>query len=253
MRRHTADSLITAALRDLDPVSGCDLSEAERERADAMFAQIVASPVGGGGRAQPQRPRRRRRVLAAVALLGAAGVSIPALLLSGGTAYASWTPRPEPLGGDHAADAGTTCLSSLDARDPGQRVALAERRGEWTFVLVTVDEAVAVCLLPDQAVGQRVGGRDFFGTFTRGDDLTPAPSAEGIIEGNAMSSSTSEGSFTWVTGYVGSEVAGVTVHTPSGPPIEASVVGNRFAAWWPGNEVSWSFTVHLVDGTSRTY
>lgn len=58
-------------------------------------------------------------------------------------------------------------------------------------------------------------------------------------------------------GYVGSDVTGVTVHTSSGLDIEASVAGNRFAAWWPSIQQSsdhpaetWSYTVHFADGSA---
>ena len=57
---------------------------------------------------------------------------------------------------------------------------------------------------------------------------------------------------------MGSDVTGVTVHTSSGRDIEASVSGNRFAAWWPSDQQSsdhpaesWSYTVHLADGSTR--
>ena len=73
-----------------------------------------------------------------------------------------------------------------------------------------------------------------------------------------MQASTDEGWFLWVEGYVGSDVTGVTVHTSSGLDIEASVAGNRFAAWWPGKVQSsnhpaetWSYTVQLADGSTR--
>ena len=73
-----------------------------------------------------------------------------------------------------------------------------------------------------------------------------------------MQGSTEEGWFTWSEGYVGSDVTGVTVHTSSGPDIEASVAGNRFAAWWPSQKQSsdhpaetWSYTVQLADGSTR--
>ena len=54
------------------------------------------------------------------------------------------------------------------------------------------------------------------------------------------------------------DVTGVTVHVSSGLEIEASVVGDRFAAWWPSVEPSsdnpdesWTYTVHLADGSTR--
>ena len=44
MRRHAADTVVTEALRHLDPAPRTDMTEAERERADAVFARIVATP-----------------------------------------------------------------------------------------------------------------------------------------------------------------------------------------------------------------
>jgi len=53
-------------------------------------------------------------------------------------------------------------------------------------------------------------------------------------------------------------LAGVTWHTSSGLDIEASVSDNRFAAWWPSSKQSsdhpaetWSYTLHLADGSTR--
>ena len=63
-----------------------------------------------------------------------------------------------------------------------------------------------------------------------------------------------------VEGYVGSDVTGVTVHTPIGTDVEASVANGRFAAWWPSAKPSsenlevmgaWTYTVTLADGTTR--
>jgi hypothetical protein len=63
-----------------------------------------------------------------------------------------------------------------------------------------------------------------------------------------------------VDGHVGSDVTGVTVHTPIGTDVEASVANGRFAAWWPSAKPSsenpevmgtWTYTVTLADGTTR--
>ena len=59
---------------------------------------------------------------------------------------------------------------------------------------------------------------------------------------------------------MGSDVTGVTVHTPVGPDVEASVAHGRFAAWWPSDQPSsenpevmgaWTYTVTLADGSTR--
>ena len=114
MRRHAADTVITATLRHLDPASRTDLTKAELERADAAFARIVATPSDDPVTVEPDRPHRRRsRLLVAAGLAGAVGAAIPGLLLlGGGTAYGSWTPTPEPLTDVAAARAAATCRAA---------------------------------------------------------------------------------------------------------------------------------------------
>lgn len=258
MRRHTADTMVTAALRQLDPAPKIDLAEGERERADAAFARIVATPNDELAPLEPERPHRRRvRPLVTLGLAGAAGIVIPGLVLGGGTAYGSWTPTPAPVANVDAA--ATTCRAALDVPDRGERVAVAERRGEWTYVLLAGPRTEADCLMPDDLVGQDPTDRqDFFGSYDTDAVAPPAVAPGRIDETSSMEGSTVEGWFILVEGYVGSEVAGVTVHTSSGPDIEASVVGNRFAAWWPASQPSsdhpdetWSYTAHLADGSTR--
>ncbi len=99
---------------------------------------------------------------------------------------------------------------------------------------------------------------NFFGSYDT-DMIAARPlDPDRFAETTSMQGSTDEGWFTWSQGCVGRDVTGVTVHTPSGLDIEASVAGNRFAAWWPSNEPSsghpdatWSYTGHLADGSTR--
>ncbi len=260
MRAHTADTVVTAALRHLDPAPRTDLTEAEVARADAVFSRIVATPTDDPVPTEPDRPRRRRsRLLVSVGLACAAGVAIPGLLLGGGNAYGSWTPTPEPLTEAAATRAATTCRDVLDVPDRGERVAVAERRGEWTYVLLTGPGSEAVCLMPDDLVGQDATAREsFFGSYDPEVIAPPSLDPERIVETSSMQGDTDEGWFSWSEGYVGADVTGVTVHTSSGLDIEASVAGNRFAAWWPSIKQSsdhpaetWSYTVHLADGSTR--
>ncbi len=260
MRSHAADTMVTETLRHLDPAPRTDMTEAERERADAAFARIVATrgdePVP---LAADRPPRRRSRLLVTLGLAGAAGVAIPVLLLGGGTAYGSWTPRPEPLTDVAAAKVATTCRTALDVPDRGERVAMAERRGDWTYLLLAGSGTQAICLMPDDLVGQDPTAReDFFGSYDTDTVAPPTLDPDRIDETTSMQGNTEEGWFSSVEGYVGSDVTGVTVHSSSGLDIEASVAGNRFAAWWPSSKQSsdqpaetWSYTVHLADGNTR--
>ena len=259
MRRHSADT-VTAALRDLDPAPSTELTQAERDRADAAFARIVATPCDEPVPEVRGRPHRSRsRLLVAAGLAGSVGVATPVLLLGGGSAYGSWTPTPVPLTDVVAARAATTCRAALDVPDRGERVAVAERRGGWTYVLLAGPRTEAVCLMPDDLVGQDPTDRgEFFGSYDMDAAAPPTLDPDRIDENTNMQGNTDEGWFLWVEGYVGSDVTGVTVHTSSGLDIEASVSGNRFAAWWPSSPQSsdhpaetWSYTVHLADGSTR--
>jgi hypothetical protein len=259
MRRHADDTTITAALGSLDPAPRTDLTEDERDKADAVFARIVTSPSAAPIPAPPKRPHRRRRRLAvAVGLAGAASLAIPGFLL-GSSAYASWTSTAEPLTAGAAATAAATCRGALNAPDRGARVEVAERRGDWTYVLLASPGSELICLMPEDLIGKdlRPGG-DFFGSYDSDAPAPPTLQPDQIDENTSMDGSTDEGWFQWSEGYVGSDVTGVTVHTSSGRDVEASVSGNRFAAWWPATKQSskhpaetWSYTVHLADGSTR--
>ena len=116
-----------------------------------------------------------------------------------------------------------------------------------------------VDLMPNDLVGRTRGDSDdFFGSYGAEPPAAPTVAPDGLEEGTSMVGSTEEGWFSWAEGHVGSDVTGVTVHVSSGLEIEASVVGDRFAAWWPSVEPSsdnpdesWTYTVHLADGSTR--
>jgi hypothetical protein len=257
---------LTTALRDLDPAGrSVALSEEERARADATFSRIVSESVQHRLPAQPGRPRRvrlLRRVVVAAGLVGAAGVAT-ATLLVGGTAFGSWTPTPVTLVGDAATTAAASCRVALDVPDRGERVILAERRGDWTYVLLAASHTEAACLLPNDVVG----GQDhsdyegkIFGNYDPDEPPAPRVARDRIRETMSMSGRTDEGMFNWSEGYVGRDVVGVTLHTPSGLKVQASVKRGRFAAWWPAGDVRGdnpettdapTFFVTLADGSTR--
>jgi len=262
MTRRTDDLLIDAALRDLDPAKTDALSTVRREVAGATLERILSTPAAARpveDMVAPPRRRRRLRLLVPLALVAAAGMAVPALLLGGGTAYGSWTPTPERLTGVAAVAAAATCRASLGAPDRGERIAVAEQRGKWTYVLLSGAGTEAMCLMPNDLVKKGGTGPLYAGSYSPDAPAPPHLAPDRIVEETSGEGDTDEGWFNWVAGYVGKEVTGITVHTSSSPDIQASVVGNRFAAWWPGIVQSsrrpagetWSYTVHLADGSTR--
>jgi hypothetical protein len=273
MNEHAVDTMTTAALRDLDPAPTTVLTQAERERADATFARILATPRHDRVPEGSDRPRRRR-LLVRVGLVGIAGAAVSALLLGGAPAFASWTPTPSPLTAAASTEAATTCRAALEVPDQGERVVIAERRGGWTYVLIAGPQAQGACLMPDDLVGQERPAdqkhKGFFGTYDRNPADAPAVTRDRIVETDSMQGSvphpgrlpftSDDGWFNWTQGYVGSDVTGVTVRPPVGPDVEASVANGRFAAWWPSGRPSsenleamgpWTYTVTLADGSMR--
>ncbi|MEZ5096769.1 MAG: hypothetical protein R2731_12015 [Nocardioides sp.] len=199
----------------------------------------------------------------AVALVGALGVAGSTLLL-GGTAYSSWTPTPSPLEGSAAAAAGTSCRTALgEPLRQSEQVLIAERRGDWTYVLFGSSHAEGACVLPNDVVdGQDLTGYrgDIMASYDPDVPSAPHTAPDGIVEVWSMVGTTDEGGVIWSNGYVGSDVVGVIVHTPGGSDVQASVSNGRFAAWWPVGDVTgddpamaaaWTFTVTLADGSTR--
>jgi hypothetical protein len=272
MNKHTVDTMTTAALRDLDPAPKTVLTDEELERAEAMFARILATPSHAQAPEESDRPRRRwSRLLVPVGLVGAA---VPALLLGSGPVFASWTPKPQPLTAAAATEAATTCRTVLEVPDQGEPVVIAERRGGWTYVLIAGPQAEGFCRMPDDLVGHQDPAdhrqEGFFGGYTTDPVEAPTPARDRIVETENIAGSVptpglwpfnnDEEWFSSVEGYVGSDVTGVTVHTPVGTDVEASVASGRFVAWWPSDQPSsenlevmgaWTYTVTLADGSTR--
>lgn len=273
MNKHTFDTLTDAVLRDLDPASRTALTDEERERADATFARVVAAPLPDHVAQEPERRRRRRRLLVPVGVLAAAGVAAPGLLLGGGSAFATWTPTPEPLTGAAMARAVTTCRTIFSLPDQGERVMIAEGRGEWTYVLLASPQTEAGCLMPDGLLDQQdpVGHtrEGFVGHHESTPVEIPDLPPDGIQGTGGAGSVPTNGLWNFgddeewihsVEGYVGSDVTAVTVHTSHGVDVEASVANGRFAAWWPtakrtseNPEIDgrWTYTLTLADGSRR--
>jgi hypothetical protein len=277
MTKNSAFQRTAAAMRDLDPAAATTLTEDERERANATLAWILATPRAESGRdvPVPRSPRRRARALASVGLLVAVAivvaVAVPTVL-GGQSAFASWTATPSPLSPSNERAAMKACLANISLDAGGARVAIAERRGGWNYILLE-GRGEGDCLMPDSMIaGEETRADGFTGSYDPEPPKAVTPPRDRIYEAEVTQSPVARDSclplftncddwYALVVGYAGSDVTAVTVHPPTGPAVEASLADGRYAAWWPGGPVNgdnptngkgWTYTVTLADGTNHT-
>lgn len=283
------DARTTAALLSLDPAAA-PLTGAQVARSVTTLTHILASDPGlapAAERVLPETARRRRtrRVLltAGTAVAVSVGMVVVQGVTAGDPAFASWTAGPAPVLSADAVEIGEVCRAFLGGPDgfelppplspvdqdnvvtqedvDAARVLVAERRGEWQFVLMGgPDGFEGTCLLQAPGLLTRIFGGDHgdgFGSLGKID--VPGPLAQTIAVTDKGGGASDAGSFQQVTGLVGTDVRAVTVAV-GGRQVVASVAGGRFAAWWPappfGSEgdayldhIPDGYTVTLADGT----
>lgn len=276
------------ALSTLDPAQPT-LTDAQQDRAAATLAAILATDPATAAPAttRPAMVRPARRRLGRLASLGAVAAATVALLatpnlLGGDTAYASWTSRPTPVLSEPAQQIGEACRAFLTDTTPTDaeikamtasgdtgwvgrkdietaKVYIAERRGDWQFVLLgSADGVEGTCLFtPAGPIARFFGAGYGNGAGSLGRTDVAPPTSTGMAVTTLGGSSTNGDAFQYVSGLVGSQVRSVTVTTPT-RRVEASVADGRFAAWWPvptpkgadGDPLEdVTFTVTLLDGT----
>ena len=220
----TLDDLTTRALRELDAATGTH----DAARRDQVLARVLASPP-----APDPRPRRRvrpRLLLAGGALALVTVVAVP-LLTGGDEAFAGWSATPQELTGNEFDRAVRDCAASQEV--DGAAGVLAERRGGWTYVVLDVPSADGIlegtCLTSSRFPDIDMGG---LGERLPLSEIAPDVVAEDILG----TGTTKEGLFSYTQGRAGTDVVAVTITTPGGLEIEATLRDGRYAAWWPGGE-----------------
>ncbi|MGV2856254.1 hypothetical protein ACNPON_03565 [Glutamicibacter sp. AGC13] len=233
------------AFRPLDSAPQVDLDEAGRMRANARLQQILASDPDNGntmsGAIGKRRLRPVRRIGAPIALAAVAAITATVVLLPGtgsnGTAYASWNAVPTSISSTDKAVADAACRGHLDLSSP--QLDLAERRGEWVVLLYTASEHMAgMCLAHLPAGAQKADNIDF---SRGGGDQGLLPVAGEFTQGNIAEfrggnifGFGDRPEIALTHGNVGEDVTAVTITTPDGQLVEATVQDGRYAAWWPG-------------------
>lgn len=242
-------------LRQLDPADPPRSELSQRARAD--LERILSTdrrPV-----ATPPRRAPRARVavgLSAAAAIAVAGVLAPSTLGSGDTAFASWTPTASTLSATERAEAGDSCrkqLSDADSAAGRASVALADRRGDWTTVVLSGEDGFSGLCVTDASSGWF--REDMIGSAGVATSLGPVGARE-VVATDLGTGTMAAGDISLTAGYVGSQVIGITLDTESRGVVEATVANGRFALWFPGDELEDRGTVPLdvayADGSTAT-
>ncbi|MGE9351046.1 hypothetical protein ACQP60_16390 [Isoptericola variabilis] len=251
-------SPMMAELADLDPAR--DLRAPGRPDDDALQAIL-----GTARRATPMRRRARPAVLAGAAAAGVVAVAGAAAVVwwpAPQAAYASWTAVPAtvtPAAAEADVQQCESVAHGITEGEDGPHVedvpispVLAERRGDYTYVLLAGDGATGECLVTTRASGATdvVGGDAVLAS------VADEPGARDVTTVGAGTASWSEGdtgdgALTSAYGRVGADVASVSVVTTAGERVEATVQDGWWAVWAPG-EASLRTTAELTFSDGAT-
>lgn len=259
-------------IRELDPGRHVDADLAEGARARNLLRELIrenphwasSSYTDSSTTPAPRTLARTRWLVAAAA--ASLGVTTFVLLDSDEGAYASWTAYPSGVAASTDSAGAQWCAtwwrSGPETVGTDLHPVLTEQRGDLTLVVgegtrgdestclveTSADDPEAIGAVAAQAhpgpaqPSQRSITLTLYDTISTG---SSNPSPDDVVEAISVT-----------TGRVGTDVARVVVNTPYLGPVQASIVHDRFAAWWPW-EKAWSdsgypaltFDLELKDGT----
>ena len=204
---------------------------------DRLRAQLDLERILGAGRPerpapQPHRKLRRTILVGAAAAVTAGLVALPAIG-GGDPAFATWTQAPAALDPEQAESAAEDCRSSdrnTAGESAGAAVAIAERRGEWTTVILSGQDGFSAMCVTD---GSLFGGS--FGYSGSGPGTEPEP--RGLLPAAMGMGSAGAGELSLVVGAAGADVAGVSYASRTHGEVTGSVANGHFVLWFPGDEL----------------
>jgi hypothetical protein len=255
-------------LKNHDVAPETTLTERERSQSDALLRSVLADRAATPTRHAPNSKAKTR----GWALAGAgAGVAAAALIVGGvvvaphlanrlgvGAATASgplttveladWTSTPTQ---DVTPAARQWCLNFM-AGGPGAGSATTitnqDQRGQVASMFVNRGGYSMLCIAgPD--------GTGFWELDGTPSDPAPTVASDGVTIESAGSHGDGASGFTYVEGYVGTDVKSISI-TDAGKTFAATVEAGRWTAWWPTADphgtVTGTVTITTTDGASHT-
>lgn len=255
---------LDAALRTLDPADQNIDSAGGRARTDlyAILAQEpTPMPRAGAGSAVRaiHRPRRAGRValLGGLAAAATAGVIVLPSLTGGDQAFATWTSAPTGMSAQERAAAADDCRETQHS-GPGQdyagdlrsaELAIGERRGVWTTVILAGQAGFAATCITDNSAGLFSNG--MIGSIGAPTGYA-APGPRELFATDLGTGTVGARDISLAAGAVGPDVVGVAYRSRSHGDVTATVSGGRFALWFPGDELADAAGGVEVDVTYRS-
>ncbi|WP_213816844.1 hypothetical protein [Glaciihabitans sp. dw_435] len=257
-------------IRTLDAAPASSITADDSERREALLHQILSSSTS----VTPQR-RRSGRVWASVGigtmLVGAAAfgavIVVPHLANNPASSssvasgpltpiqLASWTSKPASLaaGSPLADKAQSWCETNLGVANGAggaSTISNLDARGSVASMIYQRNGLLYYCL----------SGGDGTGAWEVVDQAPSSGSVadDSLLLDSAGSHGNGAAGLTYAVGFAGSAVKAVTFHESGLAPIDATVDGGRWTAWWPTPDASahggpsGTITISTTDGQTHT-
>lgn len=251
----TRNQDIDTLLRTMDAADHRGSVDSQRARAD--FQRIITTdpaPTSSGQAGAStaveagRQPRSTRRTARRVAWVGGmvavatAGLLILPSMSGGDPAFATWTAAPAGISETDRARAADQCrahqkdvgggMYAGDAEDAA--LAVAERRGVWTTVVLAGEDGFSALCITDDAV--HLFSKGMIGSVGKpAGHTTPGPRE--LIATDLGTGSMDAGEISLAAGAAGTDVVGVVYKSQTRDDVTATVSQGRFALWLPGNEL----------------
>lgn len=256
--QHIAELLLSMDAAEQSPAPDPDRREKDlRQVLETNPSVSVLPAVARLGR------RWKTLALAGSTVAATAALIIVPALSGGDPAFATWTAAPGQLSGTERDNAVSDCLRSRESVGGGMYaddlaaadVAIAERRGAWTTVVLTgADGFEATCTTDASAPWFNKGSFGSIGKPFPGESL----SARGVRATELGTGVISNKPLSMAAGRVGADVTAIVYTSAAGKRIEATVSKGQFAFWLPGAEITNSsdqrvpIEVTFVDNSKET-
>lgn len=184
----------------------------------------------------------RRIALGGMVAVVTAGLVVVPSLSGGDPAFASWTSTPSGMTETDRASAASECRTSqkdvgggMYADDVGSAaVAVAERRGVWTTVVLTGKDGFSAMCISDDAVN--LFGMGMIGSVGKSVGIA-VPGPRELTATDLGTGTMSAGDISLAAGAAGSDVVGVVYKSLTHEDVTATVSLGHFALWLPGDEL----------------